>query len=124
MESIGDLIGWMFLFVFGIWIGSLVNTFYIKKIYDEISKLNRGSGQGTRDGFHPKEEEEEEVKYGVKYKYCFHGCSSPIDDTLKECPACSGHSFVYRKPEETKKVSPRPNKLPRRTGHDNTWPPR
>lgn len=107
MESIGDLIGWMFLFVFGIWIGSLVNTFYIKRIYDEISKLNRG----TRDVFRPdltwddskKPYIGEPVRFDEKgqFKYC-EGCSSPTEMHKIECQACNGTSFVLKKPDAQK----------------------
>ena len=108
MESIGDLIGWMFLFVFGIWIGSLVNTFYIKKIYDEISKLNPGSGQGTRgsdDGSLPLPKqryipENEYIGQG-QFKYC-EGCSSPTEMHKMECQACNGTWFVHKKPDAQK----------------------
>jgi len=111
MESIGDLIGLMFLFVFGIWIGSLVNTFYIKKIYDEISKLNRGSDRGTRDGFHPTLISDDPKKPYIgepvtrtgegPVKYC-EGCSSPTEMYLMECQACYGTSFHHRKPDAQK----------------------
>jgi hypothetical protein len=105
--------GWIIFFIFGIWLGVIAINFNLSRIIRELQKDNRKPFP-----------EEEEVKYGVKYKYCFHGCSSPIDDTLQECPTCSRHSFVYRKPEETKKDIPNFSKPPRRTGHDNTWPPR
>jgi len=111
MESIGDLIGWMFLFVFGIWIGSLVNTFYIKKIYDEISKLNRGSGRGTRDVFRPDLTLDDSKKPYIgepvthtgegPVKYC-EGCSSPTEMHLTECRNCYGTSFVHSRPNAQK----------------------
>lgn len=102
--------GWIISLILGIWVGVILINYNLSRIFRELQKDNRK----------PFPEEEEEVKYEVKYKYCFHGCSSPIDEDLMECPACSGHSFVYRKPEETKKDIPEVSKPPRRTGHGNS----
>jgi len=40
METIGDYISFIFLLVFGIWIGSLIHTYYMKQILSELKKLN------------------------------------------------------------------------------------
>jgi multisubunit Na+/H+ antiporter MnhE subunit len=41
MDSSGNLLGWIQILVLGIWVGSVINSFYIRRIYSEIRKLNR-----------------------------------------------------------------------------------
>lgn len=43
METIGDYIFLIFLLVFGIWIGSLIHTYYMRQILSELKKLNQGN---------------------------------------------------------------------------------
>jgi hypothetical protein len=43
MDSTDNLLGWILLLVLGIWLGSVINSFYIRKIYGEIRKLNQAN---------------------------------------------------------------------------------
>ena len=105
MESIGDLIGWMFLFVFGIWIGSIINTFYIKKIYEEIRNLNGRSGGEARplifNNLKADEEARPKIFNNSNMKYC-EKCSSSTEMHLTECRNCYGTSFVHKRPDAQK----------------------
>ena len=95
MESIGDLIGWMFLFVFGIWIGSIINTFYIKKIYEEIRNLNRHSQVGSLSPEKtPKEANIGRVTNDSKLKYCSKCEWAYVGRT--SCPGCSSTDFYLK----------------------------
>lgn len=41
MGNSDNLLGWILILVLGIWLGSAINSFYIRKIYGEIRKLNQ-----------------------------------------------------------------------------------
>lgn len=43
MQTIGDYISLIFLLIFGIWIGSLIHTYYMRQILSELKKLNQGT---------------------------------------------------------------------------------
>jgi hypothetical protein len=41
METVGDYISLIFLLVLGIWIGSLIHTYQMRQILNEIRKMNQ-----------------------------------------------------------------------------------
>ena len=96
MESIGDLIGWMLIFVFGIWIGNFINSFYIVRIYREIRNLNRHFQVGSLSPEKtPKEANIGRVTNDNKLKYCSK-CETGFRADKTSCPECSSTNFYLK----------------------------
>jgi hypothetical protein len=41
METVGDYISFIFLLVLGIWVASIIHTYYMRQILTEIKKMNQ-----------------------------------------------------------------------------------
>ena len=80
METVGfeDFIFLIFLLVFGIWIGSLINTYYMRQILAEIKKTNQSSA--VADVVPPK-------KITNSLMYCSN-CDTRLEANRSECPKC------------------------------------
>jgi len=90
METIGDYISFIFLLVFGIWIGSLFHTYYMRQILSELKKLNQGT---------PSELKTIKPKLVSKgsLMYC-SDCETGYKADRTACPNCGGTNR-YRKSE-------------------------
>jgi len=80
-----ELLGWIVLLVFGSWIGSLINTYYVVSIYRELKKLNQ---------------ENQVVPHVSGVSASFSSASSSrTNDSKKYCEKCSS---IHKKPESQK----------------------
>jgi len=97
-----ELLGWIVLLVFGSWIGSLINTYYVVSIYRELKKLNQENQVVPHvSGVSASFSSASSSRTNDSKKYC-EKCSSPNDMYVTECTACLGSSFIHKKPESQK----------------------
>ena len=80
METVGDYISLIFLLVFGIWIGSLIHTYYMRQILTEIRKMNQGS---------PSTPVAPPKKVTSSLMYC-SDCDTGYRADRSACPECGG----------------------------------
>jgi hypothetical protein len=81
METIGDYISFIFLLVLGIWVGSLIHTYYMRQILTEIKKMNQ-SAPST-----PKPPPIKPIKPSLMY--C-SDCDTGYRADRSACPECGG----------------------------------
>jgi hypothetical protein len=91
METIGDYISFIFLLVLGIWVGSLIHTYYMRQILTEIKKMNQGTPSD------PKTIPTKPVPKG-SLGQC-SDCNTGYRADGSSCPECGGSGFVYTKKE-------------------------
>jgi hypothetical protein len=84
METIGDYISFIFLLVFGIWIGSLIHTYYMKQILSELKKLNQGTPSDPKTIPIPPKPI---IKGSLMY--C-SDCDTGYRGDRTDCPVCGG----------------------------------
>jgi hypothetical protein len=94
METIGDYISFIFLLVFGIWIGSLIHTYYMKQILSELNylkqilselkKLNQGTPSDPKTIPIPPKPI---IKGSLMY--C-SDCDTGYPGDRTDCPLCGG----------------------------------
>ena len=82
METIGDYISFIFLLVFGIWIGSLFHTYYMRQILSELKKLNQSTP------IDPKTIPPKPFSKG-SLMYC-SDCDAGYKADRTACPNCGG----------------------------------
>jgi Zn finger protein HypA/HybF involved in hydrogenase expression len=80
METVGDYISLIFLLVFGIWIGSIIHTYYMRQILAELKKMNQGTP--IVDVIPPK-------KLINSVMYC-SDCDTELKSDRTSCPNCGG----------------------------------
>jgi len=81
METAGDYISLIFLLVFGIWIGSIIHTYYMRQILIEIKKMNQ-SGPSA-----PVAPPKNPTK--ATLMYC-SDCDTGYRADRAACPECGG----------------------------------
>jgi hypothetical protein len=84
METVGDYISLIFLLVFGIWIGSIIHTYYMRQILSELKKLNRSTPSD------PKTIPQKPLFKG-SLMYC-SDCDTGYRGDRTTCPKCGGTS--------------------------------
>jgi primosomal protein N' len=80
METVGDYISLIFLLVFGLWIGSIIHTYYMRQILTEIKKMNQSGPTPIVDI--PK-------KVISSLMYC-SDCDTGYRADRTACPECGG----------------------------------
>jgi len=84
METIGDYISFIFLLVFGIWIGSLIHTYYMRQILSELKKLNQGTSSDPKTIPIPLK-----PTFKGSLMYC-SDCDTGYRGDRTACPKCGG----------------------------------
>ena len=85
METIGDYISFIFILVFGIWIGSIIHTYYMRQILSELKKMNQSdpNRQSPPVNTIPK------VSSKGTLMYC-SDCDTGYRADRTACPNCGG----------------------------------
>jgi hypothetical protein len=98
METVGDYISLIFLLVFGIWIGSIIHTYYMRQILTEIKRMNQGTPSAPSTPSTPVTRPPLTKYVKGSLMYC-SDCDTGFRGDRTSCPKCGGTNR-YLKNEE------------------------
>ena len=98
METIGDYISFISLLVFGIWIGSLFHTYYMRQILSELKKLNQSTPSDPKTI--PPNSDPKTIPPNLFSNWLLMFCSdcdTGYRGKRTDCPKCGGTNRYQKK---------------------------